>query len=270
MKRDLQQKAKLIELARALGQEPDPALVAEVQSYLAWERNLRSSIRNNLAQGLKKAAKKQEQPKPPITEYPQLPSLDDLDEFLLESKEEEHELVQETPQEIPTSAEPSAATTPNTVTEQSLADLVSASISQSVKRDSFQQPQAPTAAPDINSLVRKIQYLEQWIGKMSLLGPGGGASDTSNFTSFTKLVSDNYTIARKDYYVGVNHSNPVTITLPETAENGHNLVIKDESGNCSINPITVVGNVDNDPGGFILRINNGAIQMIYREGWRII
>ena len=55
MKRDLQQKAKLIELARALGQEPDPALVAEVQSHLAWERNLRSSIRNNLAQDLKEA-----------------------------------------------------------------------------------------------------------------------------------------------------------------------------------------------------------------------
>jgi len=31
-----------------------------------------------------------------------------------------------------------------------------------------------------------------------------------------------------------------------------------------------LGNVDNDPGGFILMQNNGGIQMIYRNGWRIV
>lgn len=53
-------------------------------------------------------------------------------------------------------------------------------------------------------------------------------------------------------------------------ENGRQLVIKDESGNASLNPITVLGNVDNDPNGFIIKINNGGIQLIYRNGWRII
>jgi hypothetical protein len=51
---------------------------------------------------------------------------------------------------------------------------------------------------------------------------------------------------------------------------GRKLIIKDESGHCSTNPITVSGTVDNDAGGFILQMDNGAIQMIYRNGWRII
>jgi len=37
------------------------------------------------------------------------------------------------------------------------------------------------------------------------------------------------------------------------------LIIKDEDGT-----------VDNDPGGFIIQINNGGVQLIYRNGWRIV
>jgi dUTPase len=51
---------------------------------------------------------------------------------------------------------------------------------------------------------------------------------------------------------------------------GRIIIIKDESGQASTNPITVQGTIDNDAGGFILQMNNGAIQMIYRNGWRII
>ena len=95
---------------------------------------------------------------------------------------------------------------------------------------------------------------------------------TSNtISNNTRLVTSNtYSLVPDDYYVGINYAGPTTITLQPTAQNGKVVVIKDESGNCSINPITVTGNVDNDSGGFILKINNGAIQMIYRNGWRII
>jgi hypothetical protein len=48
------------------------------------------------------------------------------------------------------------------------------------------------------------------------------------------------------------------------------IVIKDESGNCSNNPILAVGTIDNDANGFSLQIDNGAVQMLYRSGWRII
>ena len=71
--------------------------------------------------------------------------------------------------------------------------------------------------------------------------------------------------------MGVNATSSVTLTLPDAIGfPGRVLVVKDESGNCSNNPITVNGTVDNDPGGFILQMDNGGIQMIYREGWRII
>lgn len=48
------------------------------------------------------------------------------------------------------------------------------------------------------------------------------------------------------------------------------LIIKDEDGDAETHPITVQGLVDNDPDGFIIQINNGAVQLIYRNGWRIV
>jgi len=87
----------------------------------------------------------------------------------------------------------------------------------------------------------------------------------------TTLVEDNeYYILDDDWYIGVNYAGTVNIHLPITAPNGRNLVIKDESGNCANNPIIATGTVDNDAGGFNLQINNGAIHMVYRNGWRII
>ena len=86
----------------------------------------------------------------------------------------------------------------------------------------------------------------------------------------TLVTSPTYAVTADDYYVGVNYAGPTTITLPASPSSGRELVIKDESGTAETYPITVVGNVDNDAGGFILAVNNGAVQLIYRNGWRII
>jgi hypothetical protein len=49
------------------------------------------------------------------------------------------------------------------------------------------------------------------------------------------------------------------------------VVIKDESGHAQLTPIAIVGNIDNDPNGAEIRINNGAVQLVYHNnGWRII
>ena len=94
---------------------------------------------------------------------------------------------------------------------------------------------------------------------------------TADVVTNTTLVEENeYYVVDEDWYIGVNYAGTVTINLPVTATNGRNLVIKDESGNCASNPIIAVGTVDNDAGGFNLQINNGAIHMVYRSGWRII
>ena len=99
-----------------------------------------------------------------------------------------------------------------------------------------------------------------------LIGGGGGGGYGYN----TRLVTtDSYTVVQSDYYVGVNYAGVCTITLP-VSTNGDKVIIKDESGACSANHIILAGLVDNDPGGAILAIDNGAIHMIYRDGWRII
>lgn len=86
----------------------------------------------------------------------------------------------------------------------------------------------------------------------------------------TDVTSATYTVQDEDYYLGVDYAGEVTITLPSSPNSGRVLVIKDESGDASSNPITVSGTVDNDSEGFVLQIDNGAITLIYRNGWRII
>ena len=137
--------------------------------------------------------------------------------------------------------------------------------------DSFQQPVAPNTPNNLTDINKRVRYLEQWLAKVSMAGPGGGAGDVINLDHPVKLITNNYTVTKRDYYIGVNSTNTVTITLPDSIGfAGRMVIIKDESGNCESNPITVSGTVDNDPGGFILSQNNGGIQMIYREGWRIV
>jgi hypothetical protein len=98
-----------------------------------------------------------------------------------------------------------------------------------------------------------------------LIGGGGGGLGYN-----TRLVTTNsYTVIQDDYYVGVNYAGVCTITLPVSVD-GDKVVIKDESGHCSQNHIVLSGMVDNDPGGAVLAMDNGAIHMIYRDGWRII
>jgi hypothetical protein len=88
-------------------------------------------------------------------------------------------------------------------------------------------------------------------------------------TYSTRLVNTStYVATASDYYIGVNYAGPVSITLP-TVSDGNQLIIKDESGNCANNPITLVGTVDNNT-NVQLAFNNGSLTLIYRSGWRII
>lgn len=169
---------------------------------------------------------------------------------------------------------------------------------------SFQQPEPDLVDPNIRALQEKMKFMEQAIGRIAAHGPGSGEvnlrwlddvaretiSDgrwlkyngaTKKFVfddinpyqvvyNTTHVTTSTYTVQETDFYIGVDYAGPCTITLPSTADSGRLITIKDEDGDAETNPITVVGTVDNDPGGFIIQINNGAIQMIYRDGWRII
>ncbi len=136
----------------------------------------------------------------------------------------------------------------------------------------FDQPDLPKVSPELKAVTDKLKYMEDWLTKISMAGPGGGAAEIYNLDTPVKTITDDYTIGRRDYYIGVNTlTKKIYVTLPNVSiKQGRIIVIKDESGNCSIYPIIVQGLVDNDPDGFRLQINNGSIQLIYNNGWRII
>lgn len=124
---------------------------------------------------------------------------------------------------------------------------------------------------ELDAIKKTITDLHRYARNTSQMS-GGGAGDVISLDHQTTLVSSpSYNLGRHDYYVGVNYPGIVNITIPDVGvKNGRYIIIKDESGRCSKFPIIVSGNVDNDPDGFILRIDNGGIQMIYRNGWRIV
>lgn len=123
---------------------------------------------------------------------------------------------------------------------------------------------------EIDLIKKSILDLHSFASRTSQMG-GGGAGDVNELTFFTKTVSSaSYNVGRKDYYVGVNYNGPATITLPSNVKNGRTVIIKDESGNCNTNNITIIGDSIDNNGSAILAINNGSLTFIYNNGWRII
>jgi len=176
-------------------------------------------------------------------------------------------------------------------------------VAKSIKESAFEVPEIPKIPNDVAVLTKKVADLQNWITKIAMAGPGSGETrllfldDVNRSTvadgrwlkydgaskklvfdeinpfevvhNTTSVTANTYTLQDNDYYIGVNNPNSTTITLT-TASSGRMVIIKDESGNASTNPITVVGTVDNDVGGFVIQLDNGSVQLIYRNGWRII
>ena len=261
--KSLKEKELLAKFATALGGEVDLSIVQEVKQYKELKDQVKENIKGTFLNDFLSESKNSNkinklENSNEIIEFPKPPSIDDLNLIIETPTEEEKEFIQEIVEEV---KEETLA--------QKAADFITKEIK--IEEESFQQPDPDPPSRNIEDIRRKVKYLEQWLGKISAHGPGGGAGDVINLDFPVKLVTADYTVTRKDYYIGVNSSSPVEITLLDTIGfPGRKVVIKDESGNCSSNPISVVGNVDNDPGGFILQVDNGGIQMIYREGWRII
>ena len=90
------------------------------------------------------------------------------------------------------------------------------------------------------------------------------------------VTTSSYSMISTDYYVGVNYAGIVTITLPESPDEGKMVVIKDESGNASapamyieIIPHDISDTIDNNSSA-IINTDDGVVDLIYRNGWRII
>ncbi len=193
--KSIKEKELLVNFARSMGQEVDADLVEEVETYNTIKDSVHKSIKENIFKDLANALKDDKnKPKVEPLQYPLPPSLDDLLTVLNEGIEEENknELVQEKTEieGIPSSTaaqeqpsirevdegdkgEGQVADTRPESGPQTLAELTAKFISEAPK-DSYQQPD-PLVVPDSMEAVRgKLKFLEQWLGKISIAGPGSG------------------------------------------------------------------------------------------------
>ena len=90
------------------------------------------------------------------------------------------------------------------------------------------------------------------------------------------VIGATYAATISDYYIGVSYSGTAGIVLPSNPETGRMIVVKDESGYAGdpykyivITGATASDTIDRKSSATI-NINNGALDFIYRNGWRII
>lgn len=268
----------LVNFAKSLGQAPDPKAVEQIREHYEFQKKIIESVKANSSNDLSEAFG-QKIEKEPIHE-------------LVQTQAIEENLAEET---LPDTA----------TTKQSLAERAAKLITEAPKKDSYQQPDVPLVDGSMKAVRDKLKFLEQWLGKVSMTGSGGGevklrflddvdrqtisdglflkysaASGKFIFASqehdepqvnTAYVTTSSYTLSNVDSYVGIDYAGPANVFLPSVnVSNGRLLYIKDESGNASINQITINGNIDNDSSGAILATNNGSLQLIYRNGWRIV
>lgn len=252
--KSLEEKKLLVKMAKMLGQEVDPALVESIKREEYLNRKLFEAPLQEV-----------------VVNKPAL-------------------VVEEIPEPAP------AFVPPVKDTVQQVANAITPGI---VKPEP--EPQInPLLDVELKSIRRALAEVTKKMSTMSWGGGGTGAVRIGNMDDFdqfsyaegrylkwsdglfrlddinsqqvtynTTTTATNYTVVDNDYYIGVT-AVPVTITLPSSTTSGRTIVIKDETGACRSNNITIAGTIDNDAGGVILAINNGAVQLLFRNGWRII
>jgi len=159
----------LVKFAKALGETPDPEMVAKVQEHYEFQKKLLESVRANAANDLNSA----------------------FGTTII--KEDKNELVQQKT-EIERSTKTNPAPPQSDLREnternketnktdtdygrqpagETLADLAAKFISEAPK-DSFQQPDVLVVPNDMDAVRGKLKFLEQWLSKVSSAGPGSG------------------------------------------------------------------------------------------------
>ncbi len=152
----------------------------------------------------------------------------------------------------------------NTITKEELNKPVQENI------NLFSQPEIQKTDSSIKALQDKVKMLEEWLSKISMTGPGGGAGDAISLTYPITEVDSDYTMNRKDYCLLVNPSVKTYINLPP-AYDERRVIIKDISGHANLTPIHINGTIDGDVNGAEIRVKFAALQLIYKNNsWWII
>lgn len=110
-------------------------------------------------------------------------------------------------------------------------------------------------------------------GPQGPAGPPGppGECDCSRNTT---LINADYAVSHSDYYVGVICDTPITVTLPETPENGYSVIIKLEMGppigNRKVTVVTSDGSLIDAVTSVELKTPYKALTLLYRNGWHAL
>jgi hypothetical protein len=227
--KSIKEKQFLVNLAKALGQNADPNLVKEINSFNSIKRDAHESIKRSALKDLTEAFKgaKLENEVRQIIEYPLPPTLDEA-LTLIEEEKPKNELVQ-TQSEKTSIAEESLTPIP----EPTLAERAAKFISEAPK-DSFQQPNPDPVTKNFDAIQAKLKFLEQAIGKIAVSGPGGGAVNLKDLDDVSKYSIKNATEnqyltynAQSKLWIATNHTNTnlylndlvdVVITAPQNGQ----------------------------------------------------
>lgn len=114
-------------------------------------------------------------------------------------------------------------------------------------------------------------------GPTGSTGPTGPSGPAGNCTCQCKatLVSQDYTATLDDYYIGVNSTGPVTITLPTDITDCQQIIVKAEMGpplgNRKITVTTSDGSTIDGDSSYVMSIPYESVQLLYRGNeWHII
>lgn len=113
--------------------------------------------------------------------------------------------------------------------------------------------------------------------QLASLGGGGEVDLAFMDLPIVTVTSNTYQIKYSDYYIGVNYSGAVTITLPRADRQGKKFVVKDELGEASKGTnrhITVLpssGDLIDGRTSAILAYDYGSLTFVWNNNsWRII
>ena len=187
--KNIKEKELLINLSKTFGQDIDPSIVEEVNRQKEFEKSIKDSARNNWIKDLQEALSSIKQDVDEIkeqTNYPVPPSLDELEAFLSETTEEVNDLVSQ-----PQSGESATESVESEQAPETIIERAARAIK--VNENSFQQPNPPAPDAQLKSLVQKVRFLEQWLGKVSVHGSGSGETRLKFLDDFNRA-----TIADRD------------------------------------------------------------------------
>lgn len=119
-------------------------------------------------------------------------------------------------------------------------------------------------------------FLNRIQQQLSTLGGGGETNLAFMEMPIRYVTTNSYIVTPRDYYIGVNYSGAVTITLPTPRKDGKVYIVKDELGEASKGTnryITILPSgsdlIDGEDRA-IIAFDFGSLTFVYRNGWRVV